>query len=51
MPFQIFFWKNINLHTLQVDAVLVPTLALGFFSGIKIVGKIKDEQFRKVVIR
>lgn len=50
MPFQIFFWKNINLHTLQVDAVLVPTLALGFFSGIKIVGKIKDEQFRKVVI-
>jgi uncharacterized membrane protein YfcA len=50
MPFQIFFWKNITVHTLQVDAVLVPTLALGFFSGIKIVGKIKDDQFRKVVI-
>jgi uncharacterized membrane protein YfcA len=30
--------------------MLVPTLAIGFVAGIFIVGKIKDEQYRKVVL-
>jgi len=49
-PFQVFFWHNINPQTLQTDAVLVPALAAGFLAGLKIVGKIKDEQYRKLVI-
>lgn len=50
LPFQVFYWKNITLQSLQTDMVLVPTLALGFWSGLHMVGKIKDEQYRKLVI-
>lgn len=49
-PFQAFFWHNINTQTLQTDLVLIPALAMGFWCGLKIVGKIKDEQYRKLVI-
>lgn len=50
LPFQIFYWKNINLETLQVDLYLIPALALGFWAGVVWVGKIRDEQYRKLVI-
>ncbi len=50
LPFQIFFWKNINTHSLQTDLVLIPTLAFGFWAGLRIVGKIKDDHYRKLVI-
>ena len=49
-PLQVFFWKNITVQSLKIDAMLVPTLAIGFVAGIFIVGKIKDEQYRKVVL-
>ncbi len=50
LPFQVFFWKNINTITLQTDLMLLPALAAGFFAGLKIVAVIKDDQYRKVVI-
>ena len=50
LPFQVFYWKNINSTSLQTDLVLLPALALGFWSGIKIVNRIKDDNYRKVVI-
>jgi uncharacterized membrane protein YfcA len=50
LPFQIFYWKNITVDTLKTDLVLLPALVLGFWAGIKIVSKIKDDSYRKVVI-
>jgi uncharacterized membrane protein YfcA len=50
LPFQIFFWKNITSQSLQTDMVLIPTLALGFWAGLRIVGKINDDHYRKLVI-
>ena len=50
LPFQIFYWRNINMQSLKIDAVLLPLMALGFWTGIGIVGRIKDEQFRKLVM-
>ncbi|MEO6914850.1 MAG: TSUP family transporter, partial [Chitinophagaceae bacterium] len=50
LPFQVFVWKNISLATLKVDLVLLPAMVIGFFLGIKVVGRIKDENYRKVVI-
>lgn len=50
LPFQVFFWKNITVASLQADLLLLPALALGFFAGLKIVRHIKDQQYRKVVI-
>ena len=50
LPFQVFYWKNINLVTLQTDLLLLPALIGGFWAGLKIVSKIKDDSYRKVVI-
>lgn len=50
LPFQVFYWKNINWITLQTDMILLPALIVGFWAGLKIVSKIKDERYRKVVI-
>ena len=50
LPFQVIYWKNITLSSLRTDLVLLPALAMGFWAGIKIVSKIKDDSYRKVVI-
>ncbi|MEY2595833.1 MAG: hypothetical protein RI965_1105 [Bacteroidota bacterium] len=50
LPFQIFYWGNITASTLKVDLVLIPALSAGFWAGLKIVRKINDAQFRKVII-
>ncbi|RYZ45400.1 MAG: sulfite exporter TauE/SafE family protein, partial [Chitinophagaceae bacterium] len=50
LPFQVIYWKNITADTLLVDLQLLPALLLGFFAGIKIVAKIKDAAYRKIVI-
>jgi uncharacterized membrane protein YfcA len=49
-PFQVFYWKNITAVTLQTGLLLLPALLLGFWAGIKIVSKIEDDNYRKVVI-
>jgi len=50
LPFQVLYWKNITAVSLQTDLLLLPALALGFWSGLKIVHHIKDDHYRKVVI-
>jgi len=50
LPFQVFYWKNITLPTLQIDLMLLPALILGFWAGIKIVSRIRDESYRLLVI-
>jgi uncharacterized protein len=50
LPFQVFYWKNIQLSTLQTDLYLLPALIAGFWAGVKIVSKINDESYRKIVI-
>ena len=50
LPFQVFVWKNINLSTIQTDLILLPALIAGFWAGLKIVNRIKDDSYRKVVI-
>src|SRR6187549_2163691 len=42
LPFQVFYWKNINATSLQTDLLLLPALVLGFWAGIKIVTRIRD---------
>jgi uncharacterized protein len=50
LPFQIFYWKNITATSLQLDLFLLPALVLGFFTGLKIVAKIKDDGYRKIIL-
>ena len=50
LPFQVFYWKNITSYSLKTDLVLLPALIAGFWAGLKIVEKIRDDNYRKVVI-
>lgn len=50
LPFQVIYWKNITFSTLRTDLLLLPALVIGFWAGIKIVSKIRDDSYRKVVI-
>lgn len=50
LPFQVVYWKNITTATLWIDLLLLPALLLGFFAGIRLVAKIRDDNYRKVVI-
>ena len=50
LPFQVFYWKNITAASLKTDLVLLPALALGFWAGLKIVARIRDDNYRKIVI-
>ncbi|MFM2138616.1 MAG: hypothetical protein RJA57_923, partial [Bacteroidota bacterium] len=50
MPFQVFYWHNMNKQSLLIDVSLLPALAIGFWLGIRIVGRIHDDHYRKLVI-
>jgi uncharacterized membrane protein YfcA len=50
LPFQVFYWKNINGDTLYMDLLLLPLMVIGFWLGLKVVAKIKDDSYRRVVI-
>lgn len=50
LPFQIFLWKNITPESLYTDLFLLPSVVIGFWIGVKIVSKIKEDNYRKVVI-
>ena len=50
LPFQVFYWKNITGSTLQTDLYLLPALIAGFWLGVKIVSKIHDDNYRKIVL-
>ncbi|MEE6185984.1 hypothetical protein PIECOFPK_01081 [Mycovorax composti] len=50
LPFQVIFWKNITLASLQIDLLLLPALIGGFVLGVKLVKQIKDDSYRKLVI-
>lgn len=50
LPFQVIYWKNITRQTLNTDLILLPAVAIGFFIGVRIVRRIHEEQYRKLVI-
>jgi uncharacterized protein len=50
LPFQVFYWKNITLQSLQIDLVLLPALIAGFVLGIRLTKKINDLHYRKMVL-
>lgn len=50
LPFQVVYWNNITPATLWIDLLLLPALLAGFFCGIRVVQKIRDDRYRQVVI-
>lgn len=50
LPFHIWSWKTINYDTIWIDTTLLPGIFIGFYIGLKIVDKFKENQFRKFIL-
>lgn len=50
LPLHIFSWKTITVHSVLLDLVTFPAIALGAFLGIQIIKKIPNTSYRYFVI-
>lgn len=50
LPFQVFVWHNVTFDTLQLNLMLLPSLFVGFFVGIKVVSIMQDNNYRRVIL-
>ena len=50
LPFHIFVWGTITWQTSVVNLWLLPSLVLGLWVGVKLVSRIREESYRKIVI-
>lgn len=50
LPFHVFVWKTVNTATLQLNLILAPAIVIGFFLGIKLVKRINNDLYRKLVL-
>ena len=50
IPFHIFSWGTISQHTVFTDLLLVPMVLAGFFMGVRIVKRIHNDNYRKLVL-
>lgn len=50
VPLHIWSWETINLQTFQLDLMVLPAVALGAFSGVKLVKLIPETTYRWFVI-
>ncbi len=50
VPFHVFSWGTITAETIKTDLVLVPAMALGFFVGVRIVKRIQNDNYRKIIL-
>lgn len=49
-PLHIFVWKTIDRHTLILNVLMLPAIAVGAFLGVKLVKQISDKLYRTAVI-
>jgi uncharacterized membrane protein YfcA len=50
LPFHIFVWKTVSVHTLVLNSVLIPGVILGFILGTHIVKLISNVNYRRFVL-
>jgi len=50
VPMHVVFWGTITWQTMSVNLLMIPAIALGFYLGVKIVGRLKDDFYRKFVL-
>lgn len=50
LPFQIFYWKKIDIHTFTLDLYVFPLIIAGVFLGIYIVRFIPEKAYRIFII-
>jgi len=50
LPFHIFHWESISMESMAVNLRLFPMVIVGFLVGLKIVEKIKNQAYRKLIL-
>lgn len=50
LPFHIYTWETITWDSFLFSVKLIPGILLGIFIGIKVVEKIKDDFYRKMIL-
>ena len=50
LPFHILVWKTINIDSIYNSLILTPFLIIGLITGVKIVKKIKNDSYRKLIL-
>lgn len=50
LPLHIFVWKTITPEIIQTDLWLLPALVLGLFIGVRLVRKIREKLYRRLIL-
>ncbi len=50
LPFHIYSWGTITLNSFLLSLKLIPGILLGIYAGIKIVKRIKEDFYRKMIL-
>ena len=50
VPFHVYIWETINLGSFLTSLSYFPFLFLGLFVGVKIVARINDKNYRKLIL-
>ena len=50
LPFHIWRWKTISVETLWIDLKLFPIMVLGLFSGLVLVKKINEKNYKRFIL-
>ena len=50
LPFHIFSWQTVTEESLKINLFLSPAIALGFFSGVRLVKRINNDLYRKFIL-
>jgi uncharacterized membrane protein YfcA len=50
LPFHIFSWQTVTAESLKVNLFLSPAIALGFFTGVRLVKLINNDLYRKFIL-
>ncbi|WP_240751493.1 sulfite exporter TauE/SafE family protein [Flagellimonas onchidii] len=50
LPFHIFVWKTISTETLLIDLKLLPAVILGLSTGVFILKKINERNYKKFIL-
>ena len=50
LPFHVFYWETIDLNSFKMNLALYPALILGLFIGVRMVEKIKEVPYRRMIL-
>ena len=50
LPFHIWIWGTLSLDSLPFIAWLIPIVVIGFITGVRLLSKIEEQLYRKLIL-